>query len=73
MPIDLLLHALAGYAITATLSLAPIRAPPGVALAAGVGAGLVKELVDGRRFDVRDLGATALGASAAYVQVRWTF
>lgn len=77
MPLDLLLHALVGYALTTWMGLGPVRTPPLAALAVGVGVGVAKELRDDRKggsgFDARDLAATALGASGAYVQLRWTF
>jgi hypothetical protein len=72
---DLLLHALVGYALTAGsgIGVGPVKVAPTYALAAGVAAGVGKELADGRRFDAKDLAATILGSTAATVQLTWRF
>jgi hypothetical protein len=63
MPIDKLLHLLAGAAIAATVAL---YADPIYGLAAGIAAGIAKELYDRAGYgtpDIKDFIATAFGAT----------
>jgi hypothetical protein len=71
MPIDKLLHLLAGAAIAATVAL---YTGPLYGLAAGIAAGIAKELYDRAGYgtpDFKDFIATALGAAVVVPSAIW--